>query len=267
MVPVVLLPSGCGRNPVGGSELQRPIVMKDIPAGTFTMGSDSTIALQPHQVTLSAFKMQETEVTQEQYLAVMGMNPSWFNTGTEALHRPVDQVSWYDAAKFCNALSLLSGLSAVYDTVTWTADLSKNGYRLPTEAQWEYACRAGSTTEYWWGADTNGIGARAWSYYNSDATTHPVATRLANAWGLYDMTGNVWEWCNDWGGGSSLVGAETDPTGPASGTLRVLRGGSWYNYGPWDSTINNYYRSAYHNANYPDDDHDNLYGFRCVLPR
>jgi formylglycine-generating enzyme required for sulfatase activity len=165
--------------------------MKDIPAGTFTMGSDSLLdagAQPPHQVTLSAFKMSETDVTQEQYQAVMDTNPSFFNTGTGASLRPVESVTWYNAAQFCNALSALSGLASVYDTSTWTADFSKTGYRLPTEAQWEFACRAGSTTEYWWGSDTNGMGARTWSIYNSGLTTHPVATKLANAYGMYDMT-------------------------------------------------------------------------------
>jgi len=245
--------------------LQRMIVMKEIPAGTFTMGSDSSEdnGAPTHQVTLSTFAMQETDVTQEQYLAVMDSNPSYFDTGTGALLRPVETVTWYNAAQFCNALSVLSRLTPVYDTSTWTADFSKTGYRLPTEAQWEYACRAGSTTEYWWGPDTNGMGARTWSYYNSGGTTHPVATKLANAYGLYDMTGNVWQWCNDCYG-AYTAGAVTDPTGAAGGTYRVLRGGSW------DSYINFYVIDYFHSAcrdYYFPLFRDDLLGFRVVLPR
>ncbi len=241
--------------------LKRMIVMKDIPAGTFSMGdtgfSDATTV---HQVTLSAFKMQETEVTQEQYLAVMGTNPAYFQTGDSALLRPVENVNWYNAVRFCNALSLLSGLTAVYDTTTWTADTSKNGYRLPTEAQWEYTCRGGTTTIYWWGADTNGMGSRAWTYDSSGSTTHPVATKTANSYGLYDMAGNVWEWCNDWYG-SYTADAVTNPQGAATGSSRVLRGGSWINYYVL-------YRSAYRFNGSPGSGFGRSdYGFRVVLPR
>ena len=202
--------------------------MKNIPGGTFTMGSDSsadwTSARPKHQVTLSAFKLQETAVTQEQYLAVMRTNPSWYKTETDASLRPVESVSWYNAARFCNALSALSGLTLVYDTTTWAADTSKKGYRLPTESQWEYACRAGSTTTYWWGADTTGIGARAWYGNNNDGTPQPVAKKIANAYGLYDMAGNVWQWVNDWYGSYTST-PQTNPMGPSSGSQNVLRGG------------------------------------------
>ena len=239
--------------------LQRMIVMKDIPAGVFTMG-EGGIAEPTHQVTLSAFKMQETEVTQEQYLAVMGTNPASF---TGDLTRPVESVSWYDAVKYCNVLSALQGLSAVYDTLAWTADFSKTGYRLPTEAQWEYGCRGGTATTYWWGADTVGMGARTWSYYNSYNTTQPVATTVANAYGLYDMTGNVWEWCNDWYG-SYAAGAVTNPTGAATGSFRVWRGGSRdYDHG-FDERV---YRSANRSHVNVPGIRISLVGFRVVLPR
>jgi formylglycine-generating enzyme required for sulfatase activity len=249
---------GIGLTLVG---LHRMIVLKNIPAGTFTMGSDSSVdygAQPPHQVTLSAFAMQETDVTQEQYLAVMGNNPANFQTGDSALQRPVEQVSWYDAVKYCNILSLLCGLTAVYDTSAWTTDFSKTGYRLPTEAQWEYACRAGSITEYWWGADTNDMGTRTWSTYNSGYTTQPVATKPANGYGLYDVTGNVFQWCNDWYG-NYTVGAATDPTGAATGTYRVMRGGSGFNNV-------DYFRSAYR-VNEGPVGLFSILGFREVLPR
>jgi formylglycine-generating enzyme required for sulfatase activity len=243
------------------------IVMKDIPAGTFTMGSSDPSnvpdASPPHQVTLSAFKMSETDVTQEQYLAVMGTNPSYFDTGTGASLRPVESVTWFNAVQFCNALSKLSGLDTVYNTTTWAADFSKSGYSLPTEAQWEYACRAGSTTEYWWGPDTNGMGARTWSVYNSGLTTQPVATKLANAYGLYDMTGNVWQWCNDWHG-AYTAGAATDPTGASTSMFRVLRGGSW-GYVDYVGAI--VFRSAFRLLHVSPGVGGNNFGFRVVLPR
>lgn len=258
--------------PVFGMNLQRAIVMKEIPAGTFSMG-ETGIAEPVHQVTLSAFKMQETPVTQEQYLAVMKKNPSYFNLGAKALLRPVENVSWYDAVQFCNSLSKLSGLDPCYtftDTVdagnnyivaaNVVFDATKNGYRLPTEAQWEYACRAGAKTTYWWGADTSGMGARTWFADNTGgAGTQPVATKLANAYGLYDMMGNVWEWCDDWYGAYTTA-ATTDPTGPATGTYRVQRGGSW-----GSNAHVGFFRCADRLINYPlvRDDYG---GFRVVLP-
>jgi formylglycine-generating enzyme required for sulfatase activity len=246
--------------------LALPIVLKSIPAGTFTIGSDSSAdydAYPPHQVTLSTFKIQETDVTQEQYLAVMGTNPSNFDTGMGALLRPVETVSWYDAVRFCNALSKLSGLDSVYEATTWAADFTKNGFRLPTEAQWEYACRAGSITEYWWGPDTNGMGARSWWYYNSNGTTHPVAAKLANAYGLYDMKGNVFNWCNDWYE-SYTAGEVIDPIGPATGTLRVSRGAAWEdNLGFYGLGL---FRSAYRSpGDFPSNKNQDI-GFRVALP-
>jgi formylglycine-generating enzyme required for sulfatase activity len=238
--------------------LNRMIVMKDIPAGTFSMG-EVNVASPVHQVTLSAFKMQETDVTQEQYLAVMNTNPSYFNTGDGIIMlRPVEMVDWYHAVQFCNALSKLSGLDTVYNTTTWGTDFTKNGYRLPTEAQWEYACRAGTTTAFYWGDDSAGSGGVSWNYYNAGSTTHPVATKLANPYGLYDITGNVWNWCSD-KYDTYTADSVTDPPGPSTGTYRSLRGGSW-NDNP------GYYRSAYRNAASPE---YKFYcnGLRVVLPK
>jgi formylglycine-generating enzyme required for sulfatase activity len=236
--------------------LLRPIVMKDIPAGAFSMG-EAGIAEPVHQVTLSAFKIQETEVTQEQYLAVTGNSPLSL---AGDLTKPVENVTWFDAVEYCNALSTLSGLEPVYETTTWNADFTKNGYRLPTEAQWEYACRGGKTTTYWWGADSAGLGSSTWSSYNSGDTTHPVAKKQANSYGLYDMTGNVWEWCHD-RYDVYIDSAQINPTGPPSGgQSRVLRGGAI------DGTVDDFHSAARNYATVPG--YWNVgNGFRCVLPK
>jgi formylglycine-generating enzyme required for sulfatase activity len=145
-----------------------------------------------------------------------------------------------------NGSSGLDGLSI---------DLKRNGYRLPTEAEWEYACRAGSTTEYYWGSAS--IGSFAWYTSNSGSTTHAAAEKQPNGFGLYDMSGNVWEWCNDWYGGYS-DDAQTDPAGASSGSYRVIRGGSW------DYEASNM-RSSARNYDGPDIADFN-FGFRACLP-
>jgi len=248
------------------------IEMVQIPGGTFQMGSESGDSDEKpvHTVTLTAFKMGKYEVTQEQWQAVMGSNPSYFSSnpasGEIQSKRPVEYVSWYDAIVFCNKLSMKEGLSPAYsisgstDPSTWgsvptssnstwnavTIVAGSTGYRLPTEAQWEYACRAGTTTAYNTGdtiSDNTG-----WYSSNSGSKTHEVGKKPANAFGLYDMHGNVWEWCWDWYGSYSSS-AQTDPQGASSGSYRVLRGGSWnhsagyvrsayrYNYNPYYSHI------------------------------
>jgi len=191
------------------------IEMVLIPPGTFTMGcsasnsygcgSDET----QHQVTLTnAFYLSRTEVTQAQWLAKMGSNPSYFTGDTS---RPVEQVSWNDIQPFCTS----------------------TGMRLPTEAEWEYAFRAGTTTAfhgmpgYLNGTnDDNQLGTIAWFGSNSGLQTHAVAGKAANGFGLYDMAGNVFEWCQDWWG-AYASDAQTNPTGPSSGNSRLLRGGAW----------------------------------------
>ena len=158
------------------------------------------------------FYMGIYEVTQEQYQAIMGSNPSAFK-GTK---RPMECVSWNDAVRFCIALSRKTGRTV----------------RLPTEAQWEYACRAGSGRSFCFGGSNSGLGSYAWHTRNSGGRTHPVGQKQPNAFGLYDMHGNVWEWCNDWYDENYYAKANNlDPQGPGSGRYRVLRGGSW-GFGP-----------------------------------
>ena len=243
-------------------KLSRIIETVRINPGTFTRGSDDPLdnrAQPAHQVTLTqGFYMGKYQVTQEQYQAVMGSNPSYFNDGAVAPNRPVEMVSWLNAVTFCNILSEIEGLVPVYTiagtnvTPNWNA----TGYRLPTEAEWEYACRAGTTTP--WSHNEALHDNYAWYRDNSDNTTHPVGTKQANLWGLYDMHGNINEWCWDWFVVSYTENAQTNPTGPASGESRVIRGGSWYSTGQG-------LRSAIRVSGLPTYGSD-VIGFRVVRP-
>jgi len=180
-----------------------------IRPGTFTMGSENCSNATPHKVTITKpFYLGKHEVTQEQWQAVMGGTPSQF----KGAKNPVEKVSWDDCQLFLRELQ---------------EKVPGQRFRLPTEAEWEYACRAGSTTKYCYGDDDVRLGACAWYSSNSDETTHPVGEKKPNAWGLYDMLGNVREWCADWFG-DYPSGEVADPTGPASGSGRVARGGAWY---------------------------------------
>jgi formylglycine-generating enzyme required for sulfatase activity len=197
-----------------------------IPAGTFAMGDPSgeIDAEFVRQVTVNAFYMDVYEVTQGEYERVMGDNPSRW-TDPDA---PVEQVRWSDAVRYCNARSELEGLTVAYDTGTWTCDFTANGYRLPTEAEWEYAARGGTTSTFFFGPDDGKMDLYAWTKSNAGRRTHPVGKKLPNAWGLYDMYGNVWEWCHDLYAPDGYETSGIDnPTGPAEGDTRIVRGGSW----------------------------------------
>ncbi len=206
-----------------------------VPAGSFRMGQEAAPWRdeQPvHRVTLTRrMELWSAPVTQAQWRALMLNNPSLF----QGASRPVERVSWYDAVAYCNALSRATGLEEAYvldraqgkpgeegfeASVAWKG-LGSGGWRLPTEAEWEYACRAGSTGERYGELD-----AVAWHKGNSGGETHPVGQKQPNAWGLHDTLGNVWEWCWDWKG-DYPAGAVTDPTGPAEGRCRVYRGGGF----------------------------------------
>jgi formylglycine-generating enzyme required for sulfatase activity len=221
-----------------------------VKGGTFQMGRpDANSNERPvHDVTLSSFYMGVYEVTQADWEAVMGNNPSFhqgnnlsaFQQGLTAEHRgrlPVENVTWYEAVAYCNALSKKEGLATAY-TINGT-DVTLNsgaaGYRLPTEAEWEYAARGGKNHDTYRYSGSDNPDAVAWYQVNSGNESHPVGEKAANSLGLYDMSGNVWEWCWDWYGGYSSE-VQTDPVGAAGmKTDRVNRGGSWddpYAYSP-----------------------------------
>jgi formylglycine-generating enzyme required for sulfatase activity len=200
-----------------------------IADGTFRMGSDdhgSSSSEKPvHKVKVSGFSMANYLITQREWIEVMGNNPSNFKGGL----LPVESVSWYEAVEFCNRLSEKERLTPAYtidgENVNW--DRNANGYRLPTEAEWEYAARGGDGSPgYYTYSGSSIIDEVAWYEGNSEKKTHPIGTKKANGLGLYDMSGNVWEWCWDWYGAYPR-NMQTDPVGISSGSKRVARGGSW----------------------------------------
>ena len=187
-----------------------------VQGGTFMMGataeqgSDSWDGEKPaHQVTLSSFSIGRYEVTQEEWQAVMGSNPS----NIKGAKRPVDNVSWNDCQEFIRKLNGVTG----------------RRFRLPTEAEWEYAARGGNRSQGYKYSGSNNLNSVAWYRDNSGETTHDVGQKSPNELGIYDMSGNVWEWCSDWYGNYSSS-SQTNPTGSYSGSHRVDRGGSWLNY-------------------------------------
>jgi len=253
--------------------------------GSDNEGAAACVAPRPERtVILDSFYIGKYQITQAHYFEITGTNPSFFQmsnipNGVNGNNLPVDSVSWYDAIEYCNKLSEREGLIPAYnidkinkdpnnteelDTVKWTVTLAEgaDGYRLPTEAQWEYACRAGTVTAYNTGeaiSDNTG-----WYNANSGGRTHEAGSLAPNAWGLYDMHGNVWEWCWDfvnYGGVNyydSAPNPDVNPLGLDSGNRRAERGGSWRS--PPNRVISSY-RERYrpHNSN-------NDLGFRVARP-
>lgn len=280
------------QNPAG-------MVRIDAKGKTFSMGSTNGYENESpvHQVTFTKdFWMDTTEVTQGEYETLMkkmysGFTaPSWESTYGVSNNHPAYYVNWYDAVLYCNARTKATGSNDTVYTYTsiegvpgnncelkdLSIDLTKGGFHLPTEAQWEYACRAGTTTDYYWrknydpypssAADSNEIDDyTVWGRNSCDKGsgntgygTHPVATKKKNVFGLYDMSGNLWEWCNDWYDSYSS-GTQIDPIGPDNNsTYRVMRGGSW----DFDEF---YLRSAFRYYNAPVYTKSNI-GFRVCLP-
>jgi uncharacterized repeat protein (TIGR02543 family) len=253
-----------------------PPTMIAVPGGAFTMGSPESEVDRnsnegpQHQVTVSSFYMGKHEVTQKEYYDTMGSWPDTAPSDTLGLgdSYPMYNVTWYDAIEYCNRRSGDEGLTPAYtvsgETVTW--DKSASGYRLPTEAEWEYACRAGTTTTFSTGdtITTDQVNFDGTFQYNMNPAgvnrgkTTEAGSFAPNDWGLYDMHGNVYEWCWDWYASSYDSGPLTDPDGAVSSNYRVRRGGSWINTG-------RYLRSAYRSYIYYSD-RSNLVGFRLVRP-
>jgi len=251
------------------SSSQIGISLKAVQGGTFPNGTAN--------MTISSLRMSQHEITGEQYAAVMGVSDR--SNFASVINNPVEIVSWYHALVFCNKLSIADGLTPVYSisgttnteiwgavpndsnsNATWNAviaDWSANGYRLPTEAEWQFAALGGNSTNNYTYAGSNTIDDVAWYSLNSGSTTHTVGDKAANDLGLQDMSGNVWEYCWDWFAGYPAT-AQTDYRGSASGEYRVIRGGSWI--GPeFDCTVANRgacwpYTLEFH------------YGFRVVRP-
>lgn len=216
-----------------------------IKSGTFTMGSQETIEkhdeVPAHRVKVDSFLISMHEITQAQYQKIMGKNPVRAkNKKDDPAILPVHSVTWYEAMEFCKKFSKKYKIKA----------------RLPYEAEWEYACRAGTETKYFWGNDADPH--YCWFRENSGLHVHPVGKKMPNQWGIHDMCGNLWEWCMDWYGADYYKNSpEDNPKGPAEGKYKILRGGSW-------ESQKYSLRSANRQRTKPDDYGDDA-GFRIVI--
>ncbi len=240
-------------------QTQSGLEMVVIPAGWFEMGSnDGGADEQPvHRVWISSFLMDRYEVVQEQFKKFEFPDPSHFKNP----QNPLEQINWTDAAMYCDERSRAEGLEPCYNEETWECNFAAAGYRLPTEAEWEYACRAGTKTKFSFGDDARRLNDYAWFTDSSSGSTHPVGQKKPNPWGLYDMHGNVTEWCNElYAADFYKQSPEKDPTGPTAGRERVLRGGAW------NSTAESC-RSSYRASDPSINDTclaSDAIGFRCV---
>jgi sulfatase modifying factor 1 len=229
----LLLCLGCRRTQDTGPAPQviktsSGLEMVVIPAGWFEMGSAKGAPDEAprHRVWVDSFLLDKYEVGQEQYTKLVGTNPSSF----KGPGRPVDTVTWTDAVLYCNLRSRAESLEPCYheEGGTWQCNFQAKGYRLATEAEWEYACRAGTAGEYYFGGDLRTLKQHAWYTDNSSRHTHVVGQKAPNPWGLYDMYGNVAEWCNDvYGENYYKTSPAQNPRGPEKGEIKVLRGGGW----------------------------------------
>ncbi len=237
------------------------ISMLLLPGGSFSMGDENgEVDEVPHEVSVGPFYIDTHEVSQEEYERVMEDNPSKFLGKTN----PAEQIRWSDAVRYCNARSQLEGLDPAYDLTTWTCRFEANGYRLPTEAEWEYAARAGTDTAYSFGDGDAKLRQHAWYKTTAKGKPRPIGQRRHNPWGLYDMHGNVWEWCNDcYSVDYFTKSPKENPRGPEAGDKKVLRGGCWNSEPDACRSAYRYNENpAYTDACFGYD----IYGFRCVLP-
>lgn len=232
--------------------------MVRLTGGKFVMGDKDEVDAPPHEVVVGPILMDRQLVTQEQYQRVMGDNPARW----KGARNPIEQVRWSDAVRYCNRRSELEGLKPCYDLKTWKCDFAANGYRLPTEAEWEFACRAGTTTAYFFGDSPAKLGTYAWYDKNAGGRPRPVGQKQPNPWGLHDMAGNVWQWCNDFYKVDYYATAPREnPKGPDTGENKVVRGGAW-RFGAESCRSGYRYNESpgYADVCFGYD----IYGFRCV---
>jgi len=267
------LNTGCEKRSIESSAAPQPvsvttasgIEMVYLPGGTFTMGAADGNADEapPHKVTLSAFLMDKYPVTHEMFVKVQLPDPSHWQDPPRG---PVERVRWRDAKGYCNERSRLEGLHVCYNekSADWDCDMTADGYRLPTEAEWEYAARAGADGPYDFGS-ADKLGQYAWTKDNAEQKTHPVGQKKPNGFGLYDMYGNVSQWCEDvYSPTYYAQSPAADPTGPPSpgkDVKRVMRGGNW-NAGPEACRAS--FRRGERTGNTDACFYTDFCGFRCV---